>query len=268
MFKSSSRAMFRPQRNMPVYPQRGVWYSGPKKIEIGYVLTRPQVVKSDPHPMEQEASWLLEQEYNRYGRHGEESPQTFLKNRGVNLDPWNRDDSSLRKNFFNLEAYGDAYRTVISTWQPGQRLTDADFQTTNRKTLLRSLSDCLYLIVIPKGSTTGKWVVPAGPRKDGESLRMSVERLIFEHHGDGVDYTIFSNAPQGVHNRGGDKNAPTFYYVANYLEGRPSLEENFTDHAWVTRQELLQYSFEDMEMKQLLYDITIDGTGDVIDRKV
>ena len=37
----------------------------------------------------------LDQEYNRYARHNDESPTTFLKNRNVNLDQWNRDESAV-----------------------------------------------------------------------------------------------------------------------------------------------------------------------------
>eukprot|EP00760_Papus_ankaliazontas_P002051 PhM_4_TR1080/c0_g1_i1/m.94180/K17427/MRPL46; large subunit ribosomal protein L46 len=262
---------FHSQRDIPILPQQSVYYNGKKKIHVGYLMMRPQVVRPDPHPLETEGTFMLDQEYQRYSRHEKEAPASFLKARGANLDNWNRDEGAVKKNFFNLDLYADSYRTMLSTWTPPPRVTDADFDPASpRQTLRRALSDNLFLIANPSNTTgdvASGWIVPAIPRKDGESLRMTLERCVFEHHGDGIDYSIISNAPQGVLFRGGDKDAPTYLFVITYLDGKPQTEKIGTSHAWVTRQEILEYGFVENEAKDLLYDMTIDGTGDVIEAK-
>jgi len=266
MFRLTRRALFLSQRDTPIIPQRGAWYNGEKAIHVGYLLCRMQSIRPDPHPMEQEMTYQLEQEYNRYARHSEESPSQYLKARNVNLDQWGREDSAIRKNFFNLESYVDVHRTMLSTWSPGALTTEADHDPARpRKTLARALSDNLFLITKTKDQA---WSVPYIQRKDGESLRMTLERLLYEHHGDAVQYYVCSNAPAGHHLLEGDKSKPVFVFHVNYIDGMPTMEPTFTDHAWVTRQELLEYSFVDIEMKRLLYDITMDGTGDAIEMKV
>lgn len=54
----------------------------------------------------------------------------------------------------------------------------------------------------------------------------------------------------------------TFFYHCLYLNGRPpfkKLQAKWADHAWVTRQELLDYEFVDAEYKKVAYDMLWEG---------
>ena len=117
--------------NFPVYPQNTVHYDGPKHIQVGFLLARQPVVVPDVHPLEQELTNLLQNEYNVYNRHrvgfemdevasqgtapklsGKKmkasersnvkrniahSSQNFWKERGVSLDQWGRPEDGSKK---------------------------------------------------------------------------------------------------------------------------------------------------------------------------
>ena len=97
---------------IPGRRQRQVFYSGSQNISVGYLLCRPPRILPDLHPLEQNYSTLLENEYNLYSRHHSrimsgappssfankdnpaEASQNFWKNRGLSLDAWQRDIAS------------------------------------------------------------------------------------------------------------------------------------------------------------------------------
>ncbi|EPY24523.1 39S ribosomal protein L46, mitochondrial [Angomonas deanei] len=272
----STRA-FRSQHRTPILPQLKV--EEPTTVErlyVGYVLQRGQIVKHNPHPLETEFAYLLEREHQRYSRHeASESATQFLAARGQTMDLLNRSDvNQIKANFFGLEIYQDAMKVALQRYKPEDRVTPADKwnpaalaedEPPVRHTLHRKLEDYLYLIV--RGEKSGRWMVPYTARKEGESLRMTCDRAISVHHGEGIDSYTWSNAPQATIPFTDEQGqaARLFLYVSTYLSGRPNFdttEPKLKDHAWVSRRELLQYSdqFHSKALLEALRDITADST--------
>jgi large subunit ribosomal protein L46 len=264
---------FHSQHRTPVLPQVHVADQlPPQRVHVGYWMHRNQIVKHTPHPLEIEMGYLLERELQRYSRHeSTESATAFFASRGQSLDLLNRTDANqIKGNFFGLELYQDAMKVVLQRYTPERRVTAADAwdpatlddQPPPRHTLHRKLDDFLYLIVQDK--ETGKWTVPHTARKDNESLRMTADRALSSHNADGLEAFFWSNAPQATVLLQ-EENTRLFIYAATYLSGRPQFElfePTPKDHAWVTRQELQQYSdsFISKELLKALVDISADST--------
>lgn len=282
--KQTARLLFHSQHRTPVLPtvpvSDGKVVNG-KIIRVAYLLSRNQIVKHSPHPLENEMAFTLEREYARYSRHdGDDTATGFMGSRGHAIDTLNRTDPKLIEgNFYGLELYQDAMKVALQRYAPQKRVCPADLYDPcdpalaqgppKRHTLQRALDDYLYLIV--QDSAHGKWTLPMTERLAHESLRMTVDRAIATHHDEQLDTYIWSNAPQGVLKADanpvdtGATEALTFLYSATYLAGRPQFDRlGIRDHAWVRRAELAQYAshFEHPEMYQLLMDITTDSTFD------
>ncbi|KAL7698151.1 39S mitochondrial ribosomal protein L46 [Lotmaria passim] len=265
---------FHSQHRTPIMPQVRVADPLPtQRVHVGYYIHRNQIVKHTPHPLEVEMGYLLEREQQRYSRHeSTESATAFFASRGQSMDVLNRTDvNQIRGNFFGLELYQDAMKVVLQRYTPEQRVTPADVWSPAemsdeapppRHTLHRKLDDFLYLIV--QEAETGKWTIPHTARKGDESLRMTADRALSTHNAEGLDCFFWSNAPQATVLLA-EENTRLFIYAATYLSGRPlfdSFEPTPRDHAWVTRQELLQYSdsFKSPELMRALRDISADST--------
>ncbi|KPI83540.1 hypothetical protein ABL78_7425 [Leptomonas seymouri] len=267
------RRSFHSQHRTPIIPQVHVADSLPtQRIHVGYYVHRHQIVKHTPHPLEIEMSYLLDREQQRYSRHeSTESATAFFASRGQSMDVLNRTDANqIKGNFFGLELYQDAMKVVLQRYSPERRVTAADRwapsslsdQPPRRHSLHRKLDDFLYFVV--QEADTGKWTIPNTARKDGESLRMTADRALSSHNAEGLDCFLWSNAPQATVLLA-EENTRLFIYSATYLSGRPQfdlLEPKTQDHAWVTRQELLQYSdsFKSQDILNALLDISADGT--------
>lgn len=263
---------FHSQHRTPILPQMPVCDPVPtEKICVGYLLQRNQIVKHSPHPLEIEMSYMLEREHGRYSRHeGSESATHFMASRGQSLDLLNRTDANqIKGNFFGLESYQDAMKVVLQRYHPERRVAAADLydpaQLTDvppkRHTLHRKLDDYLYLIV--QDAATGRWTVPQTARAEKESLRMTLDRAVSSHHNDALDCYVWSNAPQATVLLE-QENTRLFVYVATYLSGRPNfgaMEPKLKDHAWVTRNELMQYkdAFASAQLADALTDISADS---------
>lgn len=264
---------FHAQHRTPMLPQVHVADPLPtQRIHVGYLMHRNQIVKHTPHPLEVEMSYLLEREQQRYSRHeSTESATAFFANRGQSMDVLNRTDANqIKGNFFGLELYQDAMKVVLQRYTPEQRVTAADAfdpaaltdQPPPRHTLHRKLDDFLYLIV--QEAESGLWTVPQTARRNDESLRMSADRAVATHNADGLDCFFWSNAPQATVLLK-EENTRLFIFAATYLSGRPQFdlfEPTLKDHAWVTRQEMVQYAdnFKSKELLKALTDISADGT--------
>ena len=241
---------------------------------------------------------------------------------------------SFQANFFNLEGYADGQSVVVNNWNPAPRLTASDFsdiakeksysftpprdatkgdgtnsckalQYISRHTTCRKYASFLYMLALQarRDDSTQcrglRWSIPYGPRKQGESLRSTLDRLLIEWtqgKSNGTlqeklpNYSLYvsSNAPQGVFYEGGDPKRPVYVFLVNYTEDHnvqanlntPQDTANvlgidFTkeshmlngneasvDFNWVTRDEMTQYAFASSEMQQLLRDISISGVGE------
>lgn len=277
MMKVTLRSLLYSQHRTPIIPQAAV--NVPKDtlngttVRVGYFLARQPLIKSEPHPVEIEMSYMLQREHQRYSRHDTESYTKYLADKEFSGDSWNRMDSKeIVSNFFGLELYQDAIKGVLSRYKPNPRVTEEDYidlfgddmkadsdLPPARYTINRHLGDYLFLIV--KDKVTGKWTIPSEERASHESLKTTAQRAIHEHHTGALDTFVWSNAPQAVL-KDGDNH--TFIYNVAYLSGRPNFEvmaESYTDHAWVTRNELRQYGphFAHGDLEQTLLDIAPSG---------
>lgn len=181
-------------------------------------------------------------------------------------------------------------RSSMKGRQPGHSSTTPP----SRHTLQRKLDDYLYLIVRyarpsdAEGAEEknapweqmglyGNWGIPFTPLQQGETLRMAAERCIQAPHTDSVDFYLWGSGPQGTITLPAstdlEKKTDTFpspspqyifLYSATYLAGKPDfsrMQPMISDHAWVSRRELLQYrrEFVSEEFLELLLDISADA---------
>ncbi|KAH8612386.1 putative 39S mitochondrial ribosomal protein L46 [Trypanosoma vivax] len=280
---------FHSQHRTPVLPQlpvtppmvaQGTEKERAASVRVAYFLHRYPVVKPTPHPLEMEMAFLLQREHQRYCRHeSADSATQFMAQRGQSIDVLNRTDTrQIQGNFFGLELYQDAMRVMLQRYKPERRVTPRDLwdpavygaehgegspssSPPARHTLQRQLDDYLHLIV--RDASTGKWTLPQTSLHNGETLRMAVDRAIANHSGDELDCYLWSNAPQAVV-RDEDGGSYVFVFVGTYLAGRPkfaTMEPKLSDHAWVTRHEMLQYgeNFHPSALLETLRDISADS---------
>lgn len=200
-----------------------------------------------------------------------------------------------------LKATLQRYQQVPTRLQPADfidstsRFTSPQHTTLpTRHTLQRKLDDYLYLIVryaIPssvenmseidasrnESEMPGKWGIPFTPLRIGETLRMAAERCLQEPHRDNVDYYLWGCGSQGAISFPQTKNTEDeagksfsssvrhlFVHSATYLAGKPDfsrIHPTISDHAWVSRRELLQYrsEFASEQLLELLLDISADA---------
>jgi hypothetical protein len=277
VLRRSVRRCFYHQSSTPVIGQLPV-AEDTFAARVGYLLTRNQIVKHDPHPLEQEFANMLEREHQVYARVEAESANHFMARHGQSLDVSGRTETKqIQENFFSLDAYNDALKATLRRYQVPKRVQAADLVDLTdpalvdappaRHTLNRRLDE--YLVLIVRDAGTNKWTVPSVERKPQESIRMTLDRAIALHHGVLFSSYTFSNAPQAVWRSAKDAQ-PLYVFSSMYLSGRPSfdrIEPKASDHAWVTRAELDEYEFADDELGDALRDIasssTLDGSGAV-----
>eukprot|EP00744_Colponema_vietnamica_P022030 GILI01031595.1.p1 GENE.GILI01031595.1~~GILI01031595.1.p1 ORF type:complete len:295 (-),score=34.93 GILI01031595.1:50-898(-) len=273
-----SKLLFNAQHRTPILPQSPIVLAKDPSapIRVGYLLSRYPTIKSEPHPLESEMAFTLQREGSRYSRHEQETLTHFMAAREHSIDSWNRTDpAQITSNFFGLEMYQDSLKTVLNRYKPAPRMIPGDFidikaeqqlsEPPKRQTLQRQLGDYLFLIV--KDGTSGKWTVPSIEREEHETLRMTLDRAVNDHHNGGLDTFTWSNAPQAVVTSAtfleGKASAPrTFIYNVVYLAGRPDFAKlGCSDHAWVTRNELAHYvgSYETPQLHSILRDIAPDA---------
>lgn len=259
MRRTSTRLFFS-QHRTPILPQSPIDASVGASLDplrVAYFLYRNPVVRHDPHPIETEYSFLLEREHQRYARHEVESSTHFLQSKGQSMDVLGRQDpAQITANFFNIEMYQDSSRAVCERYKTESRVAPLDLwdpvaqqdlvEPPARHSLQRRLDDYLFFIV--REESSGKWMLPYEDRAAHETLRMTVDRALQTQHSEAVDFYVWSNSPQAVVKSPPAAAAPTpstFVYCVTYLSGRPKFNQvnpKISDHAWVTRKELRQYS--------------------------
>jgi hypothetical protein len=267
--------LFHHQRDTPVLGQMPI----PPcdfAARIGYLLMRNQVVKHEPHPLEHEFANALEREQQKYARVEEETANHFFAKHGLTLDAASRSEPrQIEDDFFPSEEYKEALKATIQRYEVPRRVQPADIVDLSdpaldaappaRRTLQRHLGDFLFLIV--RDAATGKWTIPSAPRAPKEPVRMTLDRVVAEHHGALFSAYAFSNAPQAVlqPDAAPTLEEPLFVFNATYLAGRPSFERitpPVDDHAWVRRDELDEYEFAHDGLGDLLRDIAVSSVMD------
>ncbi len=122
----------------------------------------------------------------------------------------------------------------LPDFEPAPRETEAD-RTGDRKTLQRKLSEYLFLVLKDKN---GKWGFPKTEHAQSETMRQTAERSLKDFAGESIECWVVGNAPQGHYE---EQDGTTFYYRGSYLEGDLVLQGGYTDHAWVTKEELGEF---------------------------
>jgi hypothetical protein len=147
---------------------------------------------------------------------------------------------------------------VLTKWTPMPRYTKADIDD-NRYSINRQLSQRLYLIV--KDATTKKWKFPTNKRENPDTLRLSVEKKFRNDMKRDLIGFFVSHSPIGHIKR--EKEVLYFYHVL-YVAGRPpfkKLANEWSDHQWVTKPELMDYEFEDETYQKLCFNMLHEGNN-------
>ena len=138
-------------------------------------------------------------------------------------------------------------------FKPASRITEADLNN-DRRSLERKLDVSLYLIV-KRNRKDSAWQFPQGKLLDEEkSLRKGAERVLDRAVGK-INRWFISNSPVGYHlypyppaiqEQRKQFGAKVFFYRSQLIEGTIKLETRlYTDYAWVTRDELVEYFDKD-----------------------
>lgn len=140
-------------------------------------------------------------------------------------------------------------------WEPQPRITQDDFDD-NRYSLRRCLEDRLFLIF---KNHKGQWMFPEVVRRNPLSMRDAAEKLCTDDMSAQAKIWFGSNAPLTHYVNPKNENEKTYFYHCYYLTGRPPFESvyrehGYTDHAWVTKHQLLEYEFVDNLYQQTVYD--------------
>lgn len=147
----------------------------------------------------------------------------------------------------------DMWKEELSRLHIASRETDAD-RRDDRQALDRKLEQTLVLLVQQRIGDATHLLLPQGPRRDGETLRQTAERVLRERCGNGLGALIYGNAPCGfykykypVAERRETVGAKVFFYRAAYQSGQaaPATEQGVknTDATlpfeWLDRAEVL-----------------------------
>jgi hypothetical protein len=138
-------------------------------------------------------------------------------------------------------------------FKPASRITEADLNN-DRRSLERKLDISLYLIV-KRNRKDAAWQFPQGKLLDEEkSVRIGAERVLDRAVGK-INRWFISNSPIGYHlypyppamqEHRKQFGAKVFFYRSQLIEGTIKLETRlYTDYAWVTRDELVEYFDKD-----------------------
>ena len=138
-------------------------------------------------------------------------------------------------------------------FKPASRITEADLNN-DRRSLERKLDVSLYLIV-KRNRKDSAWQFPQGKLLDEEkSVRKGAERVLDRAVGK-INRWFISNSPIGYHlypyppaiqEQRKQFGAKVFFYRSQLIEGTIKLETRlYTDYAWVTRDELVEYFDKD-----------------------
>lgn len=138
----------------------------------------------------------------------------------------------------------DASTDELTKFKFPNRITEAD-ESKNVKSLSRKLDKHLVLVVKQKIDKDTLYMLPQSLRQDGETLRQTAERILFETCGKSVKAQFYSNAPSGfykykyplkVQKESNSVGAKIFIYFARHRTGE--LQSENLDFKWLDRNEL------------------------------
>uniref|UniRef100_A0A1A9W3E0 Large ribosomal subunit protein mL46 n=1 Tax=Glossina brevipalpis TaxID=37001 RepID=A0A1A9W3E0_9MUSC len=137
----------------------------------------------------------------------------------------------------------DAYIEELKQFKLSSRKTSDD-KTNNEMSINRCLEDTLYLLVQQKLGKKEHFLLPQGPRLDGETMRQAAERVLEEKCGNQLKVRFYGNAPCGfykykypINMRDQAVGAKVFFYRASLIGG--DVDKNVTGkYGWVRKEAL------------------------------
>ncbi|KAJ7582526.1 39S mitochondrial ribosomal protein L46-domain-containing protein [Mycena floridula] len=110
------------------------------------------------------------------------------------------------------------------------------------KSLDRSGTRNLYLLVLAREADRDIWRFPQGGVEKGELLHQAAQRDLYAEAGEHMDTWIVSRNPIGVYKQTAEPSGPekfTFFFKAHIMAGQARLQsESIKDFAWLTKQEI------------------------------
>lgn len=137
----------------------------------------------------------------------------------------------------------DAYTEELKKYQTAPRTT-ADDKSKNILSTNRCLDNTLYLLVEQTVGAKNHFLLPQGPRFDGETMRQAAERVVREKCGDKMEVLFYGNAPCGFYKykypasaRDQAVGAKVFFFRASLKNGNvdKNVSKNF---AWMGKEDL------------------------------
>ncbi|XP_037928918.1 39S ribosomal protein L46, mitochondrial [Teleopsis dalmanni] len=196
-------------------------------LYAGVLVERLPVVSKSLTPFEQnfqEHLWRVEFENSLKSNHEQQHERDIfhaekIKKGEIEID---LDDASAKQTAQDLK---DAYTEELKKFKPASRLTKDD-SLRNLTSTNRCLEETLYLLVEHKLGKQMHFLLPQGPRKDGETMRQTAERILQEKCGDHLNVTFYGHAPCGFYKykypssmRAESQGAKVFFYRATLNKG-------------------------------------------------
>ncbi|XP_075159852.1 mitochondrial ribosomal protein L46 [Haematobia irritans] len=212
-------------------------------LYAGVLVERLPVVSKELNKIEKEFQqylWKVEFEKslksNSELQHERDLKQAELLKKGqVDLD-----ESASKQTIQDLK---DAYTEELNQFQTAPRTTPDD-KNKNMLSTNRCLEDTLYLLVEQNVGSKNHFLLPQGPRLDGETMRQTAERVVREKCGDKMEVQFYGNAPCGFYKykyplsaRDKAVGAKVFFFRASLKNGNvdKSVSKNF---AWMEEENL------------------------------
>lgn len=265
-------------------PQPAFYY-GPMTLKAAYIYERSMQILPSGHPIENDFAdgGLVHQNWGYYARHQftsfwdyypewqkakkkQQGSKKKLTGEAAHVTVPNPPPKSEKDQLFIAKTVGKEVVTPgsdywVKNWKPQPRITQDDLDD-NRYSLKRALDKKLFLIF--KQHKLKKWMFPEVIRRNPLSIREAAERYFQDSMKYNAMGYFISNMPAAHYINPENNLERTYFFNAIYLGGKPPFadlyrDNGYVDHAWVTRQQLLEYEFVDEQYKQIVYDCLYDG---------
>lgn len=214
-------------------------------LYAGVLVERLPVVSKEFNELEKEFQqflWRVELEKSLKSKHElqherEVKQAELLKKGQMEVD---LDESASKQTAQDLK---DAYIEELNKFKFAPRST-ADDQSKNIASTNRCLDDSLFLLVEQKLGTKSHFLLPQGPRLDGETMRQAAERVLREKCGDKMIVQFYGNAPCGFYKykypasvRDQSVGAKLFFFRASLKTGNVDKDLN-QKYEWLPKDTL------------------------------
>lgn len=140
----------------------------------------------------------------------------------------------------------DLWEAQFQAFTPASRITEAD-KVNDEKSHKRKLDQKLILLVKQQLGNESYWVLPQGPRHEGESMREAAERTLTSTCGSKLDAAFLGNAPCGFFKYKMPSNSEVvggkvFFFKAILKSGNvEEINKDILDYKWVAVKDLDKY---------------------------